>query len=915
MELDKIITALQKINENKISKEIILPLLKKMGFLKVEFHGGVDEQGKDIIIWKKDEFKDIKLILAQVKHFQLTNTASDSKSFQTIVNQLTVCFTKELIYTDKTVHLPSEVLLITTFEVSTKTLLTRFSKYPNLKDLNIKIIDGKKLASLLVEFSPEVVKNLLGANYEIKSKLKPEFNNGILLKALGRHNSKDIRSIYTDIDFSLGKISTKLFFSTNLNPKNVFIDLNKAEWKLFEDLCCKINEVFKLNYTSQKSKDIDELNDDVIFSNETIKEIEVLNENIKYENLELENIRNEVEIQTKSKSEIKHEKEFFLEEINDKIRRLYGTTEGDLLKNKEAAIELEEFRKVKYESLTKEEVNLETRISFLNDKIISLKKSILSNQNEIKKIQNNESRKFIKVKINSIELCQEIIKHRNWIEETVFKYNQNKPSVNNLKYFIQRCNSIIEVATLIFDSKNIKYFESLGFDKNNIIRENFDSTRLKLSIEHIIDTGLNISVLGDAGAGKSTSLEMYAWNRIDANKIILLLPLGRVMQKKSNLNFEITSNNLNLEYWLFEYIKEIGINVDFQEFTYLFEKEDVVLLLDGLDEAIKVAPWLPEQIKIFSEKYNNVQIVLSSRMHGNYLEQIPFFNITLLPFTTQQRDEFISKWFEDNPNKSEIIEKIQTHLEKNIAISDIIRNPLLTTTLCVLAEHNLTLPKTEIKLYDERLNLYTGYYDNIKHIMMRSLSTPTNLVKIAQKIAFFLHINNKREENIEVLEQKSFEMMSNFMGKNDVKNALNELIDPCEILIPMTSDGKYGFGHLRYQEHLAARELFNRSIDIMPLLTQNWWHSSLILFSRMNDNIEWLIRMVGNRGVISLPIIDEMVNCRNIVERKNLQSLVEKYKFLEGKGYTSEVIDFNISTDLKLEDFMDLEYDLDEELD
>lgn len=43
--------------------------------------------------------------------------------------------------------------------------------------------------------------------------------------------------------------------------------------------------------------------------------------------------------------------------------------------------------------------------------------------------------------------------------------------------------------------------------------------------------------------------------------------------------------------------------------------------------------------------------------------------------------------------------------------AEIIRNPLLATTLCVLAKNEIELPNTEITLYDERLKLLTGYYD------------------------------------------------------------------------------------------------------------------------------------------------------------------------------------------------------------
>jgi len=37
-------------------------LLECLDFFKVEFYGGTDEQGKDILCWEYDRFDDLKLI-------------------------------------------------------------------------------------------------------------------------------------------------------------------------------------------------------------------------------------------------------------------------------------------------------------------------------------------------------------------------------------------------------------------------------------------------------------------------------------------------------------------------------------------------------------------------------------------------------------------------------------------------------------------------------------------------------------------------------------------------------------------------------------------------------------------------------------------------------------------------------------
>jgi hypothetical protein len=106
----------------------------------------------------------------------------------------------------------------------------------------------------------------------------------------------------------------------------------------------------------------------------------------------------------------------------------------------------------------------------------------------------------------------------------------------------------------------------------------------------------------------------------------------------------------------------------------------------------------------------------------------------------------------------------------------------------------------------------------------------------------------------------------------------------------MSPEGKYGLGHLRYQEHLTARELQKRGINIISLLSQEWWYGPLILFARMTENIEWLIHEAGKQKKASLPIIKMIINTRNKIERENLLDLVEKYCFFENKqGYYNHI--------------------------
>ncbi len=897
-ETRKVAKKLQQIAENNLTKEIIIPLFKKLGFLRVEFFGGQSEEGKDIVIWNKDEFGDIELHVAQVKHFKFNNIASDSKSFQTIINQLIMCFTKKLVNTDQKPHYPSKVFLISTYPIDTKTLLTRLGTHPNLKDQSIKIIDGYKLSELLIKNCPVIIKTLLGVGFEIKSKIPIKFNNEILLEALKSPKKKDLKNIYSDIDFSIGKITTKLFFQSSFQPKKENLKLNRNEWLLLNQYCNKIEKVFPLNFLSKELKTIE--NENIKLTNSIIKiEQETnkinsllislkksLDQNQKSRNIQLGKIKLiESELKTYKKETSNQIQKYIInlsKDIEEEERKV-------LFENKKSEIRTE--RKHAERKIDEKKKKEQTNLNKIKSKINQLEKSIYKENEKLEKLEFKTTNLFYTIHVDGQKLVDTITKEKKWIEEQVIRINKNTPSTVKLKIFFSKCELIMEAASIIFNKKNKKLFSFIGIDDNINFRKNYETTRLKLTIDSIFDTGMNISVMGDAGAGKSTSLEMYADSRKDSSKLTLLIPLGMMVQ------FEIDSES-ELDSWIFNYLNKKGVDITLKEFQNLIDKQETALLLDGLDEAMKIAPWLPERINDFSKKYKKSQIIVTSRMHGNYVNRIPFFNVTLLPFTIKQRDEFIYKWFEKEKDFQKIIKKIHKHLDNNKGISNIIRNPLLTTTICVLAEHNLTLPKTEIKLYDERLLLLTGYYDNVKHIVTRISSSPKTLEKLAQKLSFHLHTKSTREESLETLQNVAIASISDKSRREEAIIALQELMSPCEILVPMSQDGKYGFGHLRYQEHLAARELSNRSINFIPYLSQTWWSSSIIMFSMSFEKLDWLIQLIGKRGLISLPIVDEIINSRNKIEKEILNDLKEKFLLLKYGNLPTLDLDLSMSDEI-----------------
>ena len=135
-----------------------------------------------------------------------------------------------------------------------------------------------------------------------------------------------------------------------------------------------------------------------------------------------------------------------------------------------------------------------------------------------------------------------------------------------------------------------------------------------------------------------------------------------------------------------------------------------------------------------------------------------------------------------------------------------------------------------------------------------------------------------------------------------METAVRELDEPCNILVPMTESGAYGFGHLRYQEYLAASEIKNnRGIDLEPLLIDSWWRDAMVLFSQMTDSVSEIIDqlVLSNRGPLSRAssTLKAMIAARPAIEQHDLLQMVTSHERLDRKDGWLPDPDDSLDTD------------------
>ncbi len=146
---------LQKIlslNEASFRVDVIVPLLKKMGFEKVKETHGVNELGKDIVFYEPAKLGGFHSAVV-AKAGNISGSASGEKNLQIVLNQINMAFKNPFFNVeDKQNYLVSKVIVWTSGSISgnaEKQIQNQLSEFRN-----VVFFDGQKTVELLEEFYP-----------------------------------------------------------------------------------------------------------------------------------------------------------------------------------------------------------------------------------------------------------------------------------------------------------------------------------------------------------------------------------------------------------------------------------------------------------------------------------------------------------------------------------------------------------------------------------------------------------------------------------------------------------------------------------------------------------------------------------------------------------------------------------------
>lgn len=151
--LDKL-KEIQKLTEDELRQNIILPLLGRMGYKAATLYHGPRESGKDVICFDYDKLRSRKYLGIVAKTFDLTGSVSSKHGLREVLYQVEQCFSVpyENLFGMQSVTM-DEVWIVTTGKIisGAETSIIDALKKSNLSKL-VKFISGEYLIELIDEY-------------------------------------------------------------------------------------------------------------------------------------------------------------------------------------------------------------------------------------------------------------------------------------------------------------------------------------------------------------------------------------------------------------------------------------------------------------------------------------------------------------------------------------------------------------------------------------------------------------------------------------------------------------------------------------------------------------------------------------------------------------------------------------------
>ena len=865
-ETNETLVFLQGLKEDDFTRSVLLPLFSKLGYVDSVFHGGPYEDGKDFISFKHDAFDKLTVLVAQVKRFRPTRSAAKSRKWGEIVHQLQMAQSKSIPCKDGQSRKPTQVAFITPFILDVRLLQQQFEQI-QLHD--ITIIDGAALYRQIQRTWPSLLADIGDVSGKIAATTEGALSNRELFESLKIADDVPFENIYSDLNFFVGRTETRELICSSIEAGPLPTELTWNEWLAVKANLIEVEKLVKFEVISTQIPEIETSYDEARTRHQSEYNV-TIGEQLSRAQIALA-ARSNVLIgllETMRKSALGSE------------TALESAREDDsaaLVTHLSALRDLIRGGSLEQVWATFDETPLsESDGDTLNEELLRFESATIEKDTVAKQYVPEPTIDF---SLNCAKLCDYVTASVQWLRLTVAKINSEAGGRVDIRDFLKRVELLLSVVNRLVHTR------TFGQEVFKLKQEKHYENRFSISAHEVFDTGMNIAVYGEAGAGKSTTLHIYVKRRLERARqsdqdALVFLPINRVMSAKAASGFD-EERDLERQNHVIALLKCTLIyagaqpsDSSVQEFlSWIKSRSRITFVIDGLDEAVSNNEWLLPAINGIPAAFANSQVIISSRDCIAEINSIDFLGVTLLPFTAQQLQRFIEGW---NPATGRDLWKSI----KDQQLVEVAKSPLLATIVCSLHENGIKIPANEPEVYRKYIALLCGQYDSFKRVK-RTRTPQEFLERVARIIAFKMHAEHLREIDEATLNRMLIDTFQETVETDTLLLAIAELISPCNILKRVAKSRLIGFGHLRFQEYLASEEFVkNNRYSPLDYINSEWWKGVLYLYAFNTDLSELMSNMyrTGRNFAASSGVLARMIQARPVRERAALLNELEIWR-------------------------------------
>lgn len=336
------------------------------------------------------------------------------------------------------------------------------------------------------------------------------------------------------------------------------------------------------------------------------------------------------------------------------------------------------------------------------------------------------------------------------------------------------------------------------------------------SINNLFRICNKLIITGTGGIGKSMLLKHLFLNTIsDTSYIPILIELRQFN------HYEL--KDISLYNVIYQHLANNGFNLKEEYYSYSLEKGGYVILLDGFDEIHREKiEKVSEEIKKFSDKYNENRYIITSRPNDKFIGWNNFYEIIVANLTKKQALSLVNKIEFDPIVKGIFYKALDDSLFKKY--HSFASNPLLLTIMLLTFNNHAAIPEKLNDFYEEAFSTLFNRHDATKDCYVRDIRSNLGCEDFKTVFAYicfrsyfsneFEFLNTRLQEYI----KKAKEKFSNLhFSVNDFQEDL--ILSVCMLV----KDGLvYRFTHRSFQEYFAAWYTCKLTDTIQTKLITSW---------------------------------------------------------------------------------------------